>query len=69
MTLVEYAYNNIVHTSTNKNPFEIVEGYPKIPLILRTKEQIFAIDEYVRDVREAFVKVKKSLKREQVKQK
>ncbi|MCO5601712.1 hypothetical protein L7F22_055835 [Adiantum nelumboides] len=69
LPLVEYAYNNTVHTSTGKAPFEIVEGIPKVPLILRTKEQIFAADEYVRDVREAFAKVKEALQRAQVKQK
>ncbi|MCO5564104.1 hypothetical protein L7F22_017760 [Adiantum nelumboides] len=69
LPLVEYAYNNTVHTSTGKTPFEIVEGIPKVPLILRTKEQIFAADEYVRDVREAFAKVKEPLQRAQVKQK
>ena len=26
LPLVEYAYNNTVHTSTRKSPFEIVEG-------------------------------------------
>ena len=26
LPLVEYAYNNTVHTSTGKSPFEIVEG-------------------------------------------
>ncbi|MCO5563944.1 hypothetical protein L7F22_017596 [Adiantum nelumboides] len=69
LPLVEYAYNNTVHTSTGKTPFEIVEGIPNVPLILRTKEQIFAADEYVRDVREAFAKVKEALQRAQVKQK
>ena len=69
LPLVEYAYNNTVHTSTGKSPFEIVEGYPKVPPILRTKENIFAADEYVRDVREAFTKVKEALKKAQQKQK
>ena len=26
--LVEYAYNNMVHSSIGKNPFEIIEGKP-----------------------------------------
>ena len=26
LPLVEYAYNNTVHSSTRKTPFEIVEG-------------------------------------------
>ena len=42
LPLVEYDYNNIIHTSTlGKAPLENFEGCPKIPLILRTKEQMF----------------------------
>ncbi|MCO5587540.1 hypothetical protein L7F22_041490 [Adiantum nelumboides] len=38
LPLVEYAYNNIVHTSTGKVPFEIVEGGKKDPFSrLRTR--------------------------------
>ena len=69
LPLVEYAYNNTIHASTGKTPFEIVEGYPKIPPILRTKEKIFVADEYVCDVQEAFTKVKEALKRAQIRQK
>ena len=43
LPLVEYAYNNTIHASTGKTPFQIVEGYPKIPSILRIKEKIFAL--------------------------
>ena len=38
LPLLEYAYNNTVHTSTRKTPFEITEGLPKIPPILQTQE-------------------------------
>ena len=31
---VEYAYNNYVHSSIGKTPFEVMEGCPKLPLIL-----------------------------------
>ncbi|MCO5594195.1 hypothetical protein L7F22_048219 [Adiantum nelumboides] len=44
LPLVEYAYNNTVHTSTGKVPFEIVEGGKKVPLILQTKDKIFEAD-------------------------
>ena len=40
LPLVEYAYNNTIHTSTGKSPFEVIEGRPKVSLILRTQEQI-----------------------------
>ena len=69
LQLLEYAYNNTVHTSTRKTPFEIIEGRPKIPPILQTHEQIFEVDEYVRDVRSAFQKIKEALKQAQEKQK
>ena len=69
LPLLEYAYNNTIHTSTRKSPFEVTEGCPKIPLILRTNEQIFATDEYVRDVKDAFQKIKEALQRAQEKQK
>ena len=35
LPLVEYAYNNTIHSSTSKAPFEIIEGKPKPPLILK----------------------------------
>ena len=43
LPLVEYAYNNTVHTSTGKSPFEIVEGRSKAPPILRMHQKIFAL--------------------------
>ena len=36
---------------------------------MRIKEKIFAADEYVRDVQEAFTKVKEALKRAQIRKK
>ncbi|MCO5573848.1 hypothetical protein L7F22_027623 [Adiantum nelumboides] len=44
LPLVGYAYNNIVHTSTGKAPFEIVEGGKKGPPILQNKDKIFEAD-------------------------
>ncbi|MCO5603809.1 hypothetical protein L7F22_057961 [Adiantum nelumboides] len=44
LPLVEYAYNNTVHTSTGKAPFEIVKGGKKVPPILQTKDKIFEAD-------------------------
>ena len=38
LPLLEYAYNNTVQTSTGRTPFEIIEGRPKIPLLLQTQE-------------------------------
>ena len=38
LPLLEYAYNNTIHTSIDKTPFEIIEGNSKTPLILQTQE-------------------------------
>ncbi|MCO5610536.1 hypothetical protein L7F22_064775 [Adiantum nelumboides] len=46
LPLVEYAYNNIAHTSTGKAPFEVIEEKPKSPLLLKVHGEIFATDEY-----------------------
>ena len=69
LPLVEYAYNNTVHTSTGKAPFEIIEGRPKLPIILKPHDKIFAADEYVRDISVAFEKIKEAISRAQDKHK
>ena len=38
LPLVEYAYNNTIHSSVGKSPFEVIEGCPKPPLILQTHD-------------------------------
>ncbi|MCO5611276.1 hypothetical protein L7F22_065528 [Adiantum nelumboides] len=69
LPLVEYAYNNTVHTSTGKVPFEIVEGGKKVPPILQTKDKIFEADKYVQNTDEAYRKIKLALEKTQSKQK
>ncbi|MCO5572818.1 hypothetical protein L7F22_026577 [Adiantum nelumboides] len=69
LPLVEYAYNNTVHTSTDKAPFEIVEGGKKVPPILQTKDKIFEADKYVQNTDEAYKKIKLALEKTQSKQK
>ncbi|MCO5607209.1 hypothetical protein L7F22_061402 [Adiantum nelumboides] len=68
LPLVEYAYNNTVHSSTGKAPFEIVEGGKKVPPILHTKDKIFEADKYVQDMDEMYKKVKVALEKTQAKQ-
>ncbi|MCO5552436.1 hypothetical protein L7F22_005947 [Adiantum nelumboides] len=63
LRLVEYAYNNTVHTSTGKAPFEIVEGGKKVPPILQTKDKIFEADKYVQNTDEAYKKIKLALEK------
>ena len=69
LPLVEYAYNNTVHTSTGKAPFEIVEGGKKVPPILHTKDKIFKANRYVEDMEESYARVKYALQRTQEKHK
>ncbi|MCO5550097.1 hypothetical protein L7F22_003576 [Adiantum nelumboides] len=69
LPLVEYAYNNTVHTSTGKAPFEIVEGGKKVPPILQTQDKIFEADKYVLNTDEAYKKIKLALEKTQSKQK
>ena len=61
LPLVEYAYNNTIHSSTGKTPFEVIEGRPQFPLILKPHNKIIAADEEVRDIRVAFDKIKESI--------
>ena len=58
LPLVEYAYNNTIYSSTDKAPFEIVEGGCKVPPILQTKDKIFEADNFVESLDEAYKKVK-----------
>ncbi|MCO5556364.1 hypothetical protein L7F22_009912 [Adiantum nelumboides] len=69
LSLVEYAYNNTLHSSTGKAPFEIVEGGKKIPPILHTKDKIFEADKYVHDMDEMIKKVKVAVEKTRAKQK
>ena len=61
LPLVEYVYNNTIHNSISKTSFEVIEGRPRLPLILKPHNKIFAADEEVRDIRVAFDKIKESI--------
>ncbi|MCO5606968.1 hypothetical protein L7F22_061159 [Adiantum nelumboides] len=61
LPLVEYAYNNTVHTSTGKASFEVIERRSKSPLLLKVHGKIFAADEYSRDLKESFQKIKEAI--------
>ncbi|MCO5608666.1 hypothetical protein L7F22_062880 [Adiantum nelumboides] len=69
LPLVEYAYNNTVHTFTGKAPFEVIEGRSKSPLLLKVHGKIFTADEYSRDLKESFQKIKEAISISQQKQK
>ena len=69
LPLIEYAHNNTVHSSTGKAPFEVIEGKPKSPLLLKIHGKIFAADEYSHDLKEPFQKVKEAIAISQQRQK
>ncbi|MCO5566689.1 hypothetical protein L7F22_020367 [Adiantum nelumboides] len=61
LPLVEFAYNNTIHSSTGKAPFKVIYGKPHLPPILLTKDKIFAADEFVRDIEAAYSQLLVSL--------
>ncbi|MCO5575542.1 hypothetical protein L7F22_029343 [Adiantum nelumboides] len=69
LPLMEFTYNNTIHSSTGKTSFEIVEGAMKVPPFLSTKDKIFEADEYTRDLDTAFAKVRETLQKSQELQK
>ncbi|MCO5576910.1 hypothetical protein L7F22_030731 [Adiantum nelumboides] len=69
LPLVEFAYNNTIHSSTGKEPFEIVEGVMKVPPFLSTKDKILEANEYTRDLDTDFAKVRETLQKSQERQK
>ena len=56
--MVEYAYNDTIHTSRGKTPFEIIKGRPKFPLMVKYLSNDFAVDEYSKDLTKSFERVK-----------
>ena len=61
LPLAEYAYNNTVHSSMVKSPFKVIEGKTKPPLMLNIKKNIFVVDEYVKDIKKSFQKIKEAI--------
>ncbi|MCO5558213.1 hypothetical protein L7F22_011792 [Adiantum nelumboides] len=54
---------------TGKAPFEVIEGRSKSPLLPKVHGKIFAADEYSRDLKESFQKIKDAISISQQKQK
>ncbi|MCO5598114.1 hypothetical protein L7F22_052206 [Adiantum nelumboides] len=65
LPLVEFAYNNTLHTSTRKAPFEIVVGGKKVSPILCTKDKIFEANHFVEALATSFAKIKEALQKSQ----
>ena len=60
LPIVEYAYNNTIHTSIRKTSFEVIKGRPKFLLIVKPHEEIFVANEYSKDLKESFQKIKEA---------
>ena len=60
LPMVEYAYNNTIHTCMGKTKLEIIEGRSKLPLIVKCLGNVFAMVEYSKDLKESFQMVKYS---------
>lgn len=62
LPLVEYVYNNTLHSSMSKALFEIIYAKFLLPDILRTKDKTSTIDEHVKAVDTAYAQIKKATK-------
>jgi len=69
LPLVEFVYNNTVHASPSKAPFKIIYGKVVLPRILRTKDDIFVVDDFVKDLDIAFTQVRAAIECSQAKHK
>ncbi|MCO5596825.1 hypothetical protein L7F22_050895 [Adiantum nelumboides] len=65
----DVSYAQVFHEAGGKAPFEVIEGRPKSPLLLKVHGKIFAADEYSRDLKESFQKIKEAISISQQKQK
>ena len=52
--MVEYAYNNTIHTFIGEAFFKVIKGSVKLPLIFKPHGKIFATDEYSKDTKASF---------------
>ena len=57
----------MMHSFTGEAPFEIIYGKVIPPPILRTKDELFATDEYVRHLETTFSQVQIAIERSQEK--
>ncbi|MCO5561705.1 hypothetical protein L7F22_015328 [Adiantum nelumboides] len=69
LPLVEFAYNNTIHSSTGKAPFEIVEGARKPPPMVKVMDDVFEADKFVEDLDLAYQQVQQAIQKAQEKQK
>ncbi|MCO5568026.1 hypothetical protein L7F22_021722 [Adiantum nelumboides] len=69
LPLVEFVYNTTIHSSTDKAPFEIVEGARKPPPMVKVMDDVFEADKFVEDLDLAYQQVQLTIQNAQEKQK
>ncbi|MCO5564988.1 hypothetical protein L7F22_018658 [Adiantum nelumboides] len=69
LPLVEFAYNNTIHSSTGKAPFEIVKGARRPPPMVKMMDDVFEADKFVEDLDLAYQQVQQTIQKAQEKQK
>ncbi|MCO5566954.1 hypothetical protein L7F22_020637 [Adiantum nelumboides] len=69
LPLVEFAYNNTIHSSTGKAPFEIAAGAQKPPPMVKVMDNVFEADKFVEDLALAYQQVQQAIQKAQEKQK
>ncbi|MCO5564476.1 hypothetical protein L7F22_018137 [Adiantum nelumboides] len=69
LSLVEFAYNNTIHSSTGKAPFEIVGGARKPPRMVKVMDDVVEADKFVEDLDLAYQQVQQAIQKAQEKQK
>ncbi|MCO5605622.1 hypothetical protein L7F22_059805 [Adiantum nelumboides] len=69
LPLVEFAYNNTIHSSTGKAPFEIVEGARKPPPMVKVMDDAFEADKFVEYLDLPYQQVQQAIQKAQEKQK
>ncbi|MCO5574990.1 hypothetical protein L7F22_028787 [Adiantum nelumboides] len=69
LPLVEFAYKTTIHSSTDKAPFEVVEGARKPPPMVKVMDDVFEADKFVEDLDLACQQVQQTIQKAQEKQK
>ncbi|MCO5611512.1 hypothetical protein L7F22_065765 [Adiantum nelumboides] len=61
LPLVEFAYNNTIHSSTGKAPSEIVERARKPSPMVKVMDDVFEADKFVEDLDLAYQQVQQAI--------
>ncbi|MCO5570806.1 hypothetical protein L7F22_024534 [Adiantum nelumboides] len=69
LPLVEFPYNNTIHSSIGKAPFEIIVGSRKPPPMVKVMDNVFEADKFVEDLDLAYQQVQQTIQKAQKKHK